>query len=605
MKFLKYLIPQFLKKADAHLLQNYPIIWETKIHFILFYSTIVANLSLFGLAWLMPIDFKFVPSYDNYVELTISWSAFSAFLMLCFYFYQQSFIRIKVYTFKETVLRYGMYVLAVVSFGTNILALPQGITFRVRQAYSKEEIKKDFFDLARTEYLTDLTKFILNRTSESESSKYFAILKNSPLNKNKEVSEILQGLKDYNEIIDKKHILDYEEKLQKFTDFSENNQVDLEPSNEQKGDFSKLFADSLTFLMKDHKRIHHSIENHPQWNKDFKKQLISRVKLHKTLDLSQDEFFECNLELSTTTSKKILPKYASARNDYKKYYTETSDDKFYDDYSSYYEFKKNGISNLCAFYHTDLFLNTKYDLYTSHFFEGINDYIIGTNNFDDRITDRENHSNQDILLYLSEKEKDKYMASLMDEKFVNAKIGEFLWKEDISEDFSIKLLAIFIINAALLLLATKFFSFRNLFISGFGMMAGAFSLAALLYFDFFKTTRKVIFGIFGNSKYFLESYISNDILFIYFISFLILCITIFFALYLVTQKANYKWLKTLFVFLLCSTMALQIFGVPHLEENGVDEIYTKNLFYLYETLVLLMFALYYLYNRMLALPLKK
>ena len=53
--FYKWIVPPFLKKMDAFLIRNYPLVWRTQIHFVLFYGLIISFL-LFSFGFLFPVS---------------------------------------------------------------------------------------------------------------------------------------------------------------------------------------------------------------------------------------------------------------------------------------------------------------------------------------------------------------------------------------------------------------------------------------------------------------------------------------------------------------------------------------------------------------------
>ncbi|MEM7657153.1 MAG: hypothetical protein AAF399_13550 [Bacteroidota bacterium] len=68
VRFFQRFIPDFLKRIDQRLLLNAPFLWATRIHFVLFYGSILA-LGLFGLTLTHEVSLHDVPDPDNWAWL--------------------------------------------------------------------------------------------------------------------------------------------------------------------------------------------------------------------------------------------------------------------------------------------------------------------------------------------------------------------------------------------------------------------------------------------------------------------------------------------------------------------------------------------------------
>lgn len=52
----KWLVPKFLSRLNTFLLENYPTIWRTRIHFVIFYA-IIATIIFFIIGFFYPIPY--------------------------------------------------------------------------------------------------------------------------------------------------------------------------------------------------------------------------------------------------------------------------------------------------------------------------------------------------------------------------------------------------------------------------------------------------------------------------------------------------------------------------------------------------------------------
>jgi hypothetical protein len=65
---LQGFIPNFIKRFDHYLLTHFPIVWQSRIHYVL-YSVIITNIIFGGLAMLMPVNFDSLRDLDQWVWL--------------------------------------------------------------------------------------------------------------------------------------------------------------------------------------------------------------------------------------------------------------------------------------------------------------------------------------------------------------------------------------------------------------------------------------------------------------------------------------------------------------------------------------------------------
>lgn len=76
-------VPTFMRKLDEHLLFRYPTVWETQIHFVLFYALIAAIVFfVVGLCYPNPVENPVIK--DPLQPILMRWeSYFLIFLMIC------------------------------------------------------------------------------------------------------------------------------------------------------------------------------------------------------------------------------------------------------------------------------------------------------------------------------------------------------------------------------------------------------------------------------------------------------------------------------------------------------------------------------------------
>ena len=156
MKILQYLIPKFLKKIDHYLLLRYPVLWETRVHFVVFYSLILGNVLALGLGMIYPVSKANIPDFEQ-VKGYLFYGYILSFLVLGYYAYQQSIKRRAFYSLKEILLQVVVYAFATLSVLGNALVMPNVIKYRVQRLVAEDVLVKDVKSILDEEYRADLT----------------------------------------------------------------------------------------------------------------------------------------------------------------------------------------------------------------------------------------------------------------------------------------------------------------------------------------------------------------------------------------------------------------------------------------------------------------
>lgn len=576
MKFFKYLVPNFLRKIDAYLLQRYPIIWETKIVFVLFYSLIVANALLWSLGMVVPISRQYVPQYDSFRINTLIWSSILAVLAIGYYAYQQSFIRIKVYTVRENVLRYGIYVVAVSSILSNILVFPNTVISRVRALYTAEEVKNDCVAIRKTEILKEFVLMLFNANVE-EKEKILAKLKSSAVNAQGEVDDLYKSY----EMLDK-----------------------LVRSN---GDFWG------------------NVEKQTLWNEALKAQIIA-VNGNNSGG-SMGDFAFCAFELATKPIQAIYAKYPNevVKNRYEGY-------RYYQNEQVY----KN-IQNVEEYLRANVFLVTRHDgraYYENHEYyprsKKTRAQEAYTNLFDNIFALEKTYTNSKILEEWYNLKTNP--TSLLDGGRINQHSPEVFYTampyitntkrvHDLTsasvgkmEVSSLTLYApygVFMLLVSLFVLVTKALSMRNVFIAAIALIVTMFATG---------------FTMMGIALYIpnLGSYfILNDRIYPGHYNELmqgmwvgghfmlgILAVVGTFGAYILRNRIHKKWFETVWVYFLGGSFLMSfawfMIGYENILRNHTH--YSSDfVIYLgiYGVFAVAIFAMYCAYNKMIGLPTKR
>jgi hypothetical protein len=637
----RFLIPNFLQRFDRYLLKQYPIIWETKLHYVLFYSSIVANGLLCVIGFLIPVSKKNFPDYADFMFPTVGWGLVLAFLALAYYTYQQSFVRIRVYVMRENILRYGLYIIAVTSILANVLTLPHTVRYRVVGLFDKEEFKKDFEDLYRWKYLNALTKYVKYDASfagkfiipNEELSKYvnestlrkdiyhrnyhyteinnhyfLDILHQSPINQAQESKHLAQAFQDLDEIIDDRKIknisLKYEElhHLEKrldsiiYTNKLEVGHSDFKEMLKSFTDHKQMFvtldhtlAIALDFLKPDSTRMVNAIQNHPKWHPALKRQLINQVSLKEVLYLDKDDFKNCRFVMAIPATINLVKKYAEYPND------------------EYFGHLHNRLHQLLFYHNSDNFLlNAYYPIYQ------VDDFDAKENEIFEKIKEKTIYYEGELSRLEAIK---RYIREFTNESILKKEI------ELISDNYFLpnhfaEAYTILVLFLSLLILTIKAYTLRNLFISALGMLASLFLTALFFYHrdTYLSEWRDAVLSqlcYWNIRETFSHGGLQHQVLFMPWVVPLMILFTFgLFALRVWIGNLNRKWLQTFWVFMTVSALTSGAFTSFILLFQRETESYQgafllSQVIYLYPLFAPFVLGMYLFYNRMLVLPQKK
>ncbi len=189
----KYFAPLFLQKIDKYLFEKYPVIWETNIHYFIFYAIII-NLMLMVMGFLIPISQKGVVRFE--------YNTFELYLLLyipILIFASFRIVKNLKFSLYQTFLRFLMCVLIAFLWDFTLKIVPNVIYWRVSMIYDKKQVEEDAFYIVKTRLLSD---FIQKIYFLSEREEYLSILRKSYFNQHNEIDEILNQIRSNETKID-------------------------------------------------------------------------------------------------------------------------------------------------------------------------------------------------------------------------------------------------------------------------------------------------------------------------------------------------------------------------------------------------------------------
>jgi hypothetical protein len=554
MQALNYLIPKPLRKLDTHLLQHYPIIWETKIHYVLFFSALVANVVLSALAFVYPAKILTYIPYETMVAQAWGWSTLAAMLAVLYYAYQQSFVRVQTYTWRQNLLRYSLYAVGVSSILFNTLTLPNLLIYRVNQVYSQAEIARDLIEHTRNQYLISLVNRAYEGYNENDIPSSFELLKKHPLNHSQSLDRIIAFQNDFKKI-------------------------HLESDNKQQ-----------------------SIQNQTNWHPELREHLAEKLSYNSNsgfLDMLRVIDQTLALPFTQQKNQKYLPplSYYDSRYDYRYQNLNLT----------------SQLANLLKYKKANFWLNTFYNQEIEHNlnFENINRTLqtaISSKQLAKKIKEAyiNNRLSNNELIELS-KESDKL------DKYIQAAWAD----ENIAIGFGLPVAIFMTLFLSLLVLTAKIFTLKNLIISGFLMFGSLFLLMISATTEWF-FIRELRWGLIGIMSDFFaifdisfRSFVSTPLIISWLVPWLIMLFSLGLANYVRLQKINFRWVPLLWTFVLSSAMVatLATSFLLLFEKNVIRydylNVFVTQLWFIYPLLALAMFAMYVVYNQIALFPQKK
>ncbi len=195
MSFLSNIFyPNFLKRFDRYLLVNYPVIWETKAHFVAFYSFFLGNILLFLIGILMIQSFNIheIPTLQIITDIHLQITATISILAFIFYGFYLYFFqnKIYVYSFSEIIQKYCVVFGVVLSFASNIIMPSVGASFYVNIYYNLSEVRADLAYIRKMEVLEEII-VCLHYADEKEKKTVLKKIKNTHFNQHNEMDYLV------------------------------------------------------------------------------------------------------------------------------------------------------------------------------------------------------------------------------------------------------------------------------------------------------------------------------------------------------------------------------------------------------------------------------
>lgn len=152
--FNRPLVPSFLQKLDDMLLRNYPAIWQTRAHLVLYYSLLVAA-AIFGLSFISYGNAKDDSSVTGMVTFTILISLLGLVIWVIYLLRFNVFKRFGQWRSTDSLLAYFFFTLCVAAI-ISICFIPSAVqTMRANQQYGNEEVVQDINEINRTACLLE------------------------------------------------------------------------------------------------------------------------------------------------------------------------------------------------------------------------------------------------------------------------------------------------------------------------------------------------------------------------------------------------------------------------------------------------------------------
>jgi hypothetical protein len=174
----KAITPSFIHKIDAWLLKNYPAIWISKIHYVLWHG---------GVFWLISTLLGFILPFDlqNGIEYGLFYFLFSigGFALLCFWIYQYViFNKEKNYGLRSITDEYLNFFLAFVSVAIFLMSpypFESVYRFRVANTCSNQEIINDLNTINESAPYALVNAGLFNSTEDSLGEIRYVYIKNA------------------------------------------------------------------------------------------------------------------------------------------------------------------------------------------------------------------------------------------------------------------------------------------------------------------------------------------------------------------------------------------------------------------------------------------
>ncbi|MCB0840452.1 MAG: hypothetical protein KDD99_27485, partial [Bacteroidetes bacterium] len=156
---LRLFIPRFLKNLDQKLLINYPGIWSTKIHFVVFYGLVgLAIMGMYALS--LPVDLSNVPDPNRSFRL----ASIPVGVFFLFWVYLISSRQVEKefgHGWKNSFQSQFIYALAILIIAAIPVLSANMMSFKIRQKISKEQLITDIniLNLGDNIFVTDIEEY--------------------------------------------------------------------------------------------------------------------------------------------------------------------------------------------------------------------------------------------------------------------------------------------------------------------------------------------------------------------------------------------------------------------------------------------------------------
>jgi hypothetical protein len=582
MKYLQYLIPPFLRKIDHYLLQRYPVLWETKIAYVLFYSVVVANLALLGVGFFVPVSQSYVPDYETFTSNVLVWTGILVFLALGYYTYLQSFIRIRVYTLRENLLRVGLYAVAVLSILSNMLVLPNTVAYRVRSLYSAEQLKKDREEILKASLIKEFVRASFYKKVQysdeqrtdaerearsARKAEVLAYLKKSPLNRQGAVDSYLRDI-----------------------DFLEN-----------------IAKKSVSAIL-----TREDIENKHDWHPALRFEMTYRNHSESEA-VREDDYHYKNYSYELN-----LPHIAKLYATYPPLSLKKTEYRYYYNFHVY-----ENLQNIERYHQANMFLQRRFgyrpeEMYHEH--ENKHDlerFVISSQTISQDLRnflDNRLRSNIDHF----ESNEVAHWKTCIDVLASPSKLDAFAKNSvPLTAKTPVTLAVpyfVLVLGLALLVLVSKAFTFRTLFISAVGIIATILSVGFSLAWLFYQFPFLSDYFTLYNYSYGYKEY-SRMTRFMWAFGHILLTIVVMagiFGSYVLRYHLHKKWFETLWVYFINGSFVATFFWFVFGLFNGLEHrdahtfVYDNGVYALiYLVFATCIFAMYSIYNKMMGLPLKR
>ncbi len=275
-------VPSFLQKIDRYLLVNYPIIWETKAHFVAFYSFFFANIILFACGFLAYTDVDYVPNLPKLHYHSNAFLIGITILAMVFYAFYLGFFqnRIRYYTFSQVLLRYGLMAFIVFSFLSNMVMYFWGVTAYIHTKYDIAQTREDLYYIRKMEVAENIITR-LHYVPLEQKKQVLEGLKKSHFNQNNEVNILLETTQKLDLLSQKMH-----EETKKDTNFCEKFIENYKKENPNK---KIVLNATINYTGHNQRGQNHKYSSHEERQESVNAEVETKTAIEATIPKSEEE----------------------------------------------------------------------------------------------------------------------------------------------------------------------------------------------------------------------------------------------------------------------------------------------------------------------------